>query len=496
MDLENPQLEPFEPKLLGLFAIAHTSGIWELEKKGFRLEDIAHSPSANRVFLRGCHYGYDLAQRRIGALVIEIELAINERTQELKTLRRAREERAGAILEQIHVLKSRQIVLRRLVDSILYGIIRGENWLLRRFTMDLQIHNIDPAVIEKTTRVAVDRNRENRLKFSLISDLTTVVQIGDLIEIDLTGKKDRRWSIIELKEGRVNELLTGMLAEKHGVPAEEDFALMKKIVGESGLKQAKRMLKQQKRMRELTRIVETDRGVDPMHDVEIYMTPDPVHLEDYHEEIEKVFETTKKKGVGAAEVDGCLRLFGIAREPQGRSQGIARHHFFHMANPGRPCAFTGARSAAERNEEIGALKSVPYFIDLAAYNMTIPIAEPIFIWSNRDMVIDLVMGRIRLFVQFDVEAFFRLAAKENIKMRWIVGKEAEDIRDISMRFPGSSDAWGIHAELPDGDTQTLLAGFISRAFTNFARPRQLVDLIKRIPSQLAKTKIDKTAGLE
>ena len=232
MNLEHPQLEPFEPTLSRLMGITHTSGIWELEKKGFRLPEIKDRPAALRAFLRGCHYGYDLAQRQIAALVIEIENTIAERTQKLKELRRARNCEAKAVLSHIRILRNRQITLRRLVDSILYAIIRAQSWLLRRFTMDLRIRPIDPVVLERTIQVAVARNRENRLKFNLVSDLSTVVQIGDLVEVDLTARKDRKWAVIELKQGRVNELLAGMIGEKETLEA-EDFESIKKLVGDT-----------------------------------------------------------------------------------------------------------------------------------------------------------------------------------------------------------------------------------------------------------------------
>lgn len=489
MNLDHSNLEPFEPTISQLLAVGHTSGIWELEKKGFRLPDIEHNSSALRHFIRGCHYGFDLAQRKTAALVIKMEHEIAEAREQLKQLRRSRDIKVKVVLSRIEVLRNRQIVLRRLVDSILYTIIRAESWILRRLTVDLQIHPIDPVVLERTTQLAVERNRENRLRFSVVSDLTTVVQIGDLVEIDMMTPGSRKWAVIELKEGKVNELLSRMIHEKGEALTDEDFELMRQLASDKAPKQAQRMIRQQTRMRELKRFVETDRGIVPALQVEAYITPDSAVLEDFSDVIAKVYELAKEKGIGAGIVDGCVRLLGFATDRVTPPHSArARHQFFHMANPGAACAFMGTENLAEREGETQALKSVPYFVDLADYNMVVPVAAPIFNWEDKRMVLDLVMGRIKIFIQFDLEAFFQLAARENIKMRWIAGKEADAIKKLSMRFPGTADAWGIHAEPPDGPVQMLLAGFICRPFAYFTAPHELLRMVKRTPEQLAKVR--------
>jgi hypothetical protein len=186
MNLENPGLPPFEPTLSRLYDLAQTNGTSELEKRGYRLPDVETNVSATRIFLRACHYGYDLAQRQIAAAVIEMEHQISDLNARLKEQRRKRD--STTLLEElIRTVRNRQITLRRLIDSILYAMIRQENWLLRRFTIDLEIHNIDPIVLERTVRMAVDRNREDRMKFNLVCDLSTVIQIGDLMEIDFAA---------------------------------------------------------------------------------------------------------------------------------------------------------------------------------------------------------------------------------------------------------------------------------------------------------------------
>jgi hypothetical protein len=132
------------------------------------------------------------------------------------------------------------------------------------------------------------------------------------------------------------------------------------------------------------------------------------------------------------------------------------------------------------------LDTVPYFIDIVDYNLNVPMADPIFSLSNSEMVFDLVMGRVRIFVQFDVEAFFRFAEAHKVKVRWIKGKEAESVKKFSKRWPGT-DAWGILAELANGSRMTLLSGFIIRPYANFTTPQQLLEMIQDWPEQLAKT---------
>ena len=463
-----------------------------MEKRGYQFEDFKNNPSVRKVFLRACHYGYDLAQRQIAALVINLEKEIGSLGQTLKEQRRRRDPKAKSTLNLIQIIRNRQITLRRLIDSILFAMIKQENWLFRRFTIDMEIHNIDPVVLDRTVRTAVELNRDDRLKFNLVSDLSTVVQIGDLVEIDVTNRGAGKWRIVELKEGKVNELISGLIEQQEVVG--EAVQVAKETLGEKGAKQTVRMIRQASRMKELVRIVETDRGLDPLYETEALMSRDTLTLADYHSELERVYKRAKEKGTAAIEINGCLRIFGISKEKfKDRHRRAAAHQFFHMANRGRRCALSTDSNPDERREEIRMLNTIPYFVDIVDYNLNVPMADPIFSLSNSEMVFDLVMGRVRIFVQFDVEAFFRFAEANKIKVRWIKGKEAESVKKFSKRWPGT-DAWGILAELANGNRMTLLSGFIIRPYTNFTTPRQLLEMIQDWPGQIAKT--DPSGNLE
>jgi hypothetical protein len=273
--------------------------------------------------------------------------------------------------------------------------------------------------------------------------------------------------VIELKEGNMNDLLSGLLEQEKS--SGDAVLVVTRTHGEKAGKQAGRMIRQARRIGELKRIVETDRGLDPMDEVETLMTPDTMTLGNYYDEIEQTHERAKKNGMAAIVISGCLRIFGITEEiAKGQARAAARYQLRRLSTAG------------------GKIEAAPYFVDIVDYILNVPIAEPIFVWPNRDLVFDLVMSRVHIFVQFDLEAFLRYAQKQDIKMRFVQGKEAEDAKKHSMRLPGTDDAWGIHAELPSGDCQTLLSGFLCRPYSNLVTPHQLIEMIKRMPEQLAK----------
>jgi hypothetical protein len=114
MKVEHPGLESFEQSLRQLVEIAFNSGIKALESKGFAYEDIRRNTTAMSVFIRGCHYGYDKAQSRIGASVIALQKQIREKDQQLRQFRRLRKEGVSEIIGTIRALQDRQLALRRI----------------------------------------------------------------------------------------------------------------------------------------------------------------------------------------------------------------------------------------------------------------------------------------------------------------------------------------------------------------------------------------------
>ena len=127
----------------------------------------------------------------------------------------------------------------------------------------------------------------------------------------------------------------------------------------------------------------------------------------------------------------------------------------------------------------------PPFVDLVAQNMHAQWGRPV-LWMEPEKTVDLVLGDIRVFAQFDLREFFAYAAREGIEITWVTGRSAERLkqRKLAYRIPGSPNAFAIRARMPDGSTQTLLSGFLARVIVDLMTPRQLLDLIKRYPEQM------------
>jgi hypothetical protein len=476
LKLDYPGFDPFEPVLKRLLDLAFATGENALVSAGFQVADIQHHNGPRRLFIRNVHYGYDQAQDRIGRLVIDLERRISATERELSQVPRSKDAR-GLVLERIRVMRDRQLVLRRIVDTILMTLVRFDTWILRRLSLDSQIRRIDPTVLGRMLHLAADRNAQSRFRFNLICDLTTFAQIGDLVEIDPTPGRPKSWRIVELKEGRVNSILAGALSDGPSEQPDQTLEEIQSSLGNKAVRQARRMLAQQTRMKNLDEIVRTDHGIDPATKQEIFIGPDEVITERYDGTLRRIVEAVRRQEIAATTVDGCLHLIGIQAGYLERHGGLGavRHLFFHLVNPARTCGL----GTPEMQSEIRALGSVPPFIDLVWHGFYAQWGIPPFLWMGEEAhsSLDLVMSRIRLFILFDFPAFFTIAAASGIKMSWITGKEAEEIkrRKSSQRIPGSPDAWGIRAQLADGRCVQLLSGFAARAVADLTRPRQLIE---------------------
>ena len=479
MSLKHPSLEPFEPLLSQVMDLAFRTGINTLHSSGLKMEDINHNSSARNRFMRSCHYGYDRAQQKIGALVSDLQIEIDEKKSELKCLRRVRNKGGIKVISGLlAVLNGRQLILRRILDTILWSLLQRETWIVKRLIVENRIRPPDPKVISKTVKLASEWNKASRYRFYLVSDLTTFCQIGDLVGIDLTQESEKRWTVIELKEGKVNEILSGLIEGKTEPLSDEEYDQIKMKLNSGAAKQAKRMVNQQKRMKEFWNFVTRDKGVDPLIKKEVQLIPGPpVVAEDYDTGLRKIIDAATSEGAGAITIDKCLHLFATTSELLERENAKEAliHVFFHMVKPDFKCCLF----QANKEEEIFLLKNFTPPMDLVAANVRALWGNPFFFWPvEKERLLDLAFGRIRVFCFFDIEQFFNMAKESGLKVSWANECDIDnEYRSVAFRIPGFSEVFGIKVEGSDGLTHILLSGFFARVINEQMRPNQLLDLI-------------------
>ncbi len=431
-----------------------------------------------RRFMRGCHYGWDLAQRQIGHLVVEYEESRRLLRSELKASRRNRDnlaiERCRTLID---CLESRQIVLRRLADTILYHLFSMQTWIPRHIMTEYRIRDIDPRVVKDTLQVATMLNAENRTSFHLVADLTTVVHVGDLVRIR-PYEQSKKWDLIELKHGRMNSILQGKLQ----APEISDETKLNEIREQYGAKaavQAKRMAKQQSRHDEFMRLVETDKGIDILHNVPVNFVPESVEVLIYDDKLRDICLSARSTGLEVCVVGGCLRLIALGSKLQqlfSRS-GIA-HLLYHMQFGIKECVLTQTPE-----QEISKLDSIFPFFDLVRMNLRAMWPPPLFLWPlPRDLVIDLLFGRVSVYAQLDFDRLFERAEAKGMEMRWATDEEI-GLHSIAKRIPGSPNAKGIKVNLKGAPEpcQIILGGFLARMFVEFMSPNQFLELVREGP---------------
>jgi hypothetical protein len=407
--LEQPDLPAFEPQLRRITETAFTGGLDALAQTGRSVKDIEHDLAAYRRFIRGCHYGFGLAQSHIADAVIDLENRVRA-----ATATRLKGEARAAQMKLVRTLRNRQLVLRKVLDAILFQVLWPEHRASRYFATEERLHEIDPVVVKRTAGDVHRMNRDDRMKFHIICDLTTIAQIGDVVRVDRTDPRMRKWAVIELKEGKMNEVLSSILEAKNHKLAEEDVRHITENFGQKAVQQAQRMVRQVVRTENFLNILTTDRGKYPIDNLPVHVTKEREYVGDFIEAIGKVWERAKETGFGAEIVDGCLYVVGLRGEERAQAGGgyaATSHALYHLTRGVNPkdCQLPeGAGAAAE----LAAMKEIARgLVDVVRHNMRDMMGYSLFLIGNRELIMDLLFERIVIFLFMDFERFLRSRPK-------------------------------------------------------------------------------------
>lgn len=487
----NHRVPPFEiagpdekPFILAVAKAAHFACEYGGEKslsRGKNLASLKADKDEYAQFVRDCHHGFHLAQQVISEQVIGLEEQIRATKDLVRNFRRERNRsKVAQATHRLTVLRNRQLLCRRIADSIYFQLLAGQAHHYKRLIALRKIPNIDPDVLRPLLKFVEQRNRDNPLRFTLVADLTTSAHMIDLVELDRSAVEAPKLFFYEVKFGKTNRILLDLLTNP---PDQAAFEKLQSI-GPKACEQLDRMLRQAKRVADAQEIMRSDQGFDTLTQRKIQLNRDPVEIRRFFGQLIETCEEAYEKVVATRKIDECIRLVAIRSDcPFTVTDGLVLHFFYHTDPLREKCCLLEGNEAG-LPAEVNEMLKFPPFMDLARFNLCNLTGPGLFGMLPPGLALLLAIGRLRLFMQFDVHRFFRDAQEHGFTLSWASEKESVGLckSGISRPIPGAPHrSAAIHVQCR-GETQgDLLHGFITRPFREFATSRDLIEMMKVRP---------------
>ncbi|MHA8097803.1 hypothetical protein VR479_00745 [Aquirufa aurantiipilula] len=409
--------------------------------------------SIKNIFFIACHDGFKIAQ---GLLVVEIkkyQSLLRETTNQLKEFRRQRDKENEKIADlKIKIIEQRLHNFSHIADGIAWQLIGGQIHIARRFHIqEMSTKYLDSSNIEHAIQTAEEINK-NPNDFALISDLTSFVQIGDLLV-----RHDKIIGIMELKEGKVNYQIKEFLDNLENVGRTVSDDELKIFFDGKTIKQLKRMQRQQERAVRATDVINNDKGIDPVSGGKIVVSTPKVFTEYYHEDLSNLQEDLKEKIWAYTCLETCLHI-GMYRDK-------------------------GITMAGFAIKELLKNKTANYII-IDWLSITHNLSEPLFGKPfSPDFIIDVLIGKIKIIIGLDLDALIDTFNVFGLKARWLTEKETTKSKQGAIRDGMVIvNKRGIAVTLPDKKEMIILGGTLSKILYDSIKPTSIATSMLNLAS--------------
>ncbi|MGR3302181.1 MAG: hypothetical protein ACUZ8I_06725 [Candidatus Scalindua sp.] len=401
-------------------------------------------------FMKACHRGYEKAQTYTSEQIIEIQ---NDDTLSDD--------------EKLY----RQILYRKIVDAIAFVLLNHKSYVIRR----LSIHDIPPHVdidtLVSTVKYANKLNRESRDSFALVADLTTFIHVADILRIDFKNN-DPRVSLIELKTGRINTMLLSEL-EKYEVSKESlDLIDRSKEIDITHKKQAKRMMRQKIRLKQIEEVLIKDEGTDTKFDCNLRLVEPEIEAESYDNNLDNACKTAMKNGISAVMIQHCIHIgIGFSEDKsqavKSAFEGIKYSIFKRLS---------GATGDAKDiiNEIHNTVPTSECFriIDQFNNNLVSIACRPFVLWSiDREYSRYLINKQLVVLWNFDLPGFIYLGKCIGLDIKMSSRKRATETQQKLGKI--TVPTWGgkgIEISVSGQGNQLVMGGMISRFINDLLTP--------------------------
>lgn len=390
--------------------------------------------TVKQVFTNGCHPGRsDAAGRaitgeRINAIeclrrrntrfakaqkLIVAEIKNTARTKRqlnasIKEARRNRERQAIQLLtRELSFECFKEVLFRKLADSIAWQLIDGRSDVARHlYILERSRPAIDETNLASVEEVVDKLNTNNPASFALISDLTTFIQIGDILRRDLN-----RLAIVEVKEGEENikaiEILDQISIQAGDGP---DLQALTNDYGDHLARQVNRIYKQKVRADRAMQIINMGEGIDPVFNLPARIREPEREPRSYNQELAALLVRLDNDMWAYTVIEGALLI--------GCYNGL-------MKRAGYSIIEMLAQQTFKENFLVIAFRQ----------GLKTDLAEPIFLKPFREKdIMDIVFDRTRIYAAISINSILEMFRKDGLEARWLSRKETAKVRARSPRL--------------------------------------------------------------
>lgn len=291
----------------------------------------------------------------------------------------------------------KELLLRGIADAMAWQLLGHQLAHARRFFKSTAQPDLYNSNFESVVFAAKESLKDKPNAVSLISDLTSFIQVGDL----LVYEPEKGFTIAEVKEGSMNAKICDFMkfyAESQCDRALHYFANRE---GEQAVKQLQRMARQASRMSHVTSVIGTGQGVDPDTSERIRI-PEPFFpIETWDDRLNNALEQANSKGWALDVIDNCLFLGVYASDHMRVGGHVAFNAWFDQM---------GGTPECPRSRLIDCMRN--------------PLALPIFSRNISDEdKFDVLFGRKQVCMAICIESLLSECEKAGFSVRFASNKE-------------------------------------------------------------------------
>jgi hypothetical protein len=321
-----------------------------------------------------------------------------------KGMREAQQYIVDRIRSASELSASEEILFRGISDSIAWQFLGDQLCHARRLFKEQVLPSLRHSNFESVVMAAANIVEAHPDSMPLISDLTSFVQVGDIIA-NIPGQGT---VILEVKEGKANKRITDFMSFYLESKCERALQIFCEQSSPKSAKQLERMVRQAGRMAHFTEVVSKGVSKDPDTGQLIQIPEQVVQIDTWDEELNELFANPEGKGWGIHIIDDCLFLGCYFDKPMSGGGHIIFNGWFDSC---------GGTEHCPRARLFDSMK--------------IPLALPLF---NRQIphekMFDLLFGRLQVCMGVNVESLLSQCQKEGLQVRFGNNRETSRLEQM------------------------------------------------------------------